>query len=81
MNTESKIFLGKFLTDKNSFHLFLYLLMWANGRDDKGLAIHPALGVSAEVLQHISENMEENEQIALVLLALITVRQENINFQ
>ncbi len=47
MNTESKIILGKFSADQKNLHLLCYLLMWAKGRGDEGLVIHPAWGVSA----------------------------------
>jgi hypothetical protein len=77
MNTESKIILGEFLADQNKFYLLYHLLMWAKGRSDEGSATHPAWGASPEFLRYIGEIIPTDEQMALVLLAIIAVTEKN----
>jgi hypothetical protein len=76
MNTESKIFLGEFLADKKNFYLLCYLLMWAKGRGDEGLVMHPAWGASPEFLRYIGEIIPIDVQMVIASLAIIAVTEK-----
>jgi hypothetical protein len=50
--------------------------MWAKGRGDEGLVMHPAWGASPEFLRYIGEIIPIDVQMVLASLAIIAVTEK-----